>query len=240
MQFATEKEREEYAAKYLPLVRYVLNRMRLGRFFEDGYEPADLEGAGQLGLLDAMEKYEEGQDTQFNTYAVHRIRGAILDELRVLDPHSRGQQKRINAVNTAEDKLAQELGRTPLRHEVAENLDISREELDLFLQCSQPLFSMDALIAANNGDLSSPHEAIADPNTQRTQLYPLLNIAFSRLPEREKKVIALYYWAGLTNWQIGDMFGVSVSRTSQIYTDAVIHIRAEFKALLQAEESLAP
>jgi RNA polymerase sigma factor FliA len=231
-----ERARERLVVAYSPLVKYVAGRMGSG--LPAHVEEADLISYGLGGLISAIERFDPDRDTRFETYAIARIRGAIIDELRTLDwvPRSvRARAREIEAVNT---KLEARLHRAPTDGEMAAELEVSMEELqDALIQISNStIVALDELWSSSDssGDRVSlldtlPDHAAEDPEklVERYSFRDRIADAIVALPEREKMVIALYYYENLTLREIGEILGVTESRVSQLHTKAVLRLRSK-------------
>nr|WP_263119952.1 RNA polymerase sigma factor WhiG [Cellulomonas sp. RIT-PI-Y] len=225
--------RERLILHYAPLVTAVAGRvgMRLPAMVEQ----ADLVSYGMFGLIDAIEKYELGRSVKFETYASSRIRGAILDELRAMDWIPRSVRTKARAVDRAYAELEAELHRVPTEREVAGRLQIDLRELRaLFTQLSTVnVAALDELLGAGDSDRLSLLDTLGDDRSpdpgdsfeaQETKF--LLARAIDQLGEREKLVLVLYYYEGMTLAEIGRVLGVTESRISQMHTAAMLRLRA--------------
>jgi RNA polymerase sigma factor for flagellar operon FliA len=227
--------RERLILHYAPLVTAVAGRvgMRLPAMVEQ----ADLVSYGMFGLIDAIEKYEPGRAVKFETYASSRIRGAIIDELRAMDWIPRSVRTKARAVDRAYAELESQLHRVPTESEVASRLQIDVRELRaLFTQLSTVnVAALDELLGAgeDRGDRLSLLDTLGDDRTpdpensfeaQETKF--LLARAIDQLGEREKLVLVLYYYEGMTLAEIGRVLGVTESRISQMHTAAMLRLRA--------------
>lgn len=225
--------RERLILHYAPLVAAVAGRvgMRLPAMVEQ----ADLVSYGMFGLIDAIEKYELGRSVKFETYASSRIRGAILDELRAMDWIPRSVRTKARAVDRAYAELESELHRVPTEREVAGRLQVDLRELRaLFTQLSTVnVAALDELLGAGDADRLSLLDTLGDDRTpdpgdsmeaQETKF--LLARAIDQLGEREKLVLVLYYYEGMTLAEIGRVLGVTESRISQMHTAAMVRLRS--------------
>jgi RNA polymerase sigma factor FliA len=200
-------DRNRLVIHYSPLVKYVAGRLSAG--LPNSIEQADLVSYGMFGLIDAINKFDPGRGFKFETYAMSRIRGSIIDELRSIDWVPRSLRAKARAVEKVYTKLEHELLRTPTDAEVAEELGTTEEELqDVFTQIS--FFGLVAL------------EAFEVEETKQ-----ILAQTINRLAEREKIVLTLYYYEGLTLGEIGGILGITESRVCQIHTKAVIQLRSK-------------
>jgi RNA polymerase sigma factor FliA len=226
--------RDRLIVAYAPLVKYVAGR--LGSGLPAHVEEADLVSYGLLGLIGAIERFDPERDIKFETFAMSRIRGAIIDELRALDWVPRSVRSRAREIERAIAELEAKLGRAPTDEEIAAKIGISGEELDESLTdiSRSSIAALDELWSVSDaGDQVSLIDTIEDPTGARpaealdeTETKELLADAISRLPEREKLVITLYYYEELTLREIGDVLGVTESRVSQLHTKAVLRLKS--------------
>ncbi|HUQ64086.1 MAG TPA: RNA polymerase sigma factor WhiG [Acidimicrobiales bacterium] len=227
--------RNRLVLHYAPLVKYVASRVSSG--LPQSVEQADLVSYGMFGLIDAIDKFDPARGYKFETYAIARIRGAIIDELRSIDWVPRSVRAKARAIEKTYAKLENDLLRTPTDAEVAAAMGTTEDELQaLFAQISflgvvalEDTLSVgpdraDSVTVADTipDSGAGPVAAFEEQETRRT-----LATAINRLPEREKIVLALYYYEGLTLGQIGDVLGVTESRVCQIHTKAVIQLRSK-------------
>ncbi|HYZ11212.1 MAG TPA: RNA polymerase sigma factor WhiG [Actinomycetota bacterium] len=225
--------RERLILHYAPLVKYVAGR--LGAGLPQSVEQADLVSNGMFGLMDALDKFDRSRAVKFETYAIPRIRGAIIDELRAMDWVPRSVRFKAREVDKAHSALEAQLNRAPTDEEVAEHMGISLEELhEVITQIS--LVSVMALEEVVGGDESGEQRSLldtladaanADPTSslEGQEMRGLLSAAINSLTEREKVVITLYYFEGLTLSEIGEILGVTESRVCQIHVKAVGSLR---------------
>lgn len=228
--------RERLILHYAPLVKYVAGRVGVG--LPSSVDPADLVSNGMFGLIDAIEKYQPDRAIKFETYAVSRIRGAIIDELRSYDWVPRSVRQKARDVERSYQKLQVSLGRTPTDEEVAADLDITVKALrQIFRQVSYVhVAALDELlsIGGDKSDRVSLGDTIADDRAddpvslfEAEETKEILGVAVSALPEREKIVISLYYYEGMTLNEIGQVLGVTESRACQLHTKAVMQLRGQ-------------
>jgi RNA polymerase sigma factor for flagellar operon FliA len=224
--------RETILEGYLPLVKNVAGRMALG--FPRSVELSDLVSTGVIGLIEALSNFDPDRGVKFETYAVPRIRGAILDELRALDWVPRSTRAKSREVERATAKLENRLGRPASDQELAEELRVSHGELFQTLgdiSCGV-VMSLDELISGEEENRQVPRvETIEDPEDniftqiEKNELKQFLSGAISSLSEQERLVVALYYFEELTLKEIGEIMQISESRVSQIHTKAVWRLR---------------
>ncbi len=229
----SEDARRKLLDKYVPLVRTVAARMAMG--FPRSVELSDLVNTGVIGLIEAFGNFDPSRGVKFETYAVPRIRGAILDELRALDWVPRSTRAKSREIDRALNELENQLGRPPEKVELARYLKISEEELHLAIDdvSSTNILSLDEVIYREDDNRQVPRiETIRDAASltilgeiEKGELRSFLVVAMDRLTEQEKLVIALYYYEELTLKEIGEVMTISESRVSQIHTRAVMKLR---------------
>jgi RNA polymerase sigma factor for flagellar operon FliA len=229
-----DKARERLVVAYSPLVKYVAGRMASG--LPAHVEEADLISYGLVGLISAIQRFEPERDIKFETYAITRIKGAIIDELRSLDWVPRSVRSRAREIEKANSKLEHQLQRAPTDEEMAAELGMEVEGFqDALLQISNStVAALDELwtVSDSSGDQVSLLDTIQDPDApdpaqvmDATDMKDRVADAIARLPEREKLVVALYYYENLTLREIGEVLGVTESRVSQLHTKAVLRLR---------------
>lgn len=232
----TAETRERLILRYAPLVKYVAGRMAVG--MPSNVDRGDLTSYGMFGLLDAIEKFDVDTGYRFQTYAVQRIRGAIVDELRSMDWVPRSVRRKAREIEKAIARLQNSLGRPPEDHELAEELELTPEQLaDHLAQISMTsVAALDAALTSPDGghlrvvDTVADDDAVLpDEHVDRMAMRELLRHALDRLTEREQQVLALYYFEGLTLAQIGDIIGVTESRVSQIHSKAILALRTRIE-----------
>ncbi len=228
-------DRNKLVVHYSPLVKYVAGRLSAG--LPNSIEQADLVSYGMFGLIDAINKFEPARGFKFETYAMSRIRGSIIDELRSIDWVPRSLRAKARAVEKVYTKLEHELLRTPTDAEVADELGTTEEELqNVFTQIS--FFGLVALeetvsVGADRSESVTLGDTIPDAGLgpvgafEVEETKQILAQALNRLPEREKIVLTLYYYEGLTLGEIGGVLGITESRVCQIHTKAVIQLRSK-------------
>jgi RNA polymerase sigma factor FliA len=238
-----DRARERLVVAYSPLVKYVAGRMSSG--LPAHVEEADLISYGLIGLINAIERFDPDREIKFETYAITRIKGAIIDELRSLDWVPRSVRARARAIERANSKLEHKLQRAPTDEEMAHELEMSVTDFqDALLQISNStIAALDELwtVSDASGDQVSLLDTLQDPGApdpaqviDATDLKDRIADAIARLPEREKLVVALYYYENLTLREIGEVLGVTESRVSQLHTKAVLRLRGRM-----SEENIA-
>ena len=226
--------RERLILHYSPLVKYVAGRVGVG--LPPNIEQADLVSYGIFGLIDAIEKFDLERAIKFETYAISRIRGAIIDELRSIDWIPRSVRYKAREVERAYAALEAKLHRTPTEPEVADEMGITLDELHtIFSRVSfVNVVALDELlnVGGEKGDKLSLVDTLEDTKAEdpvaafeSEETKYLLAKAINHLPEREKIVVTLYYYEGLTLAEIGQVLGVTESRICQMHTKAVLQLR---------------
>jgi RNA polymerase sigma factor FliA len=236
--------RDRLIVNYSPLVKYVAGRVSVG--LPQNIEQADLVSYGIFGLIDAIDKFDTGRGIKFETYAIARIKGAIIDELRSIDWVPRSVRAKARAVEKAYSKLENDLHRTPTDAELATELKMSDKELqNVFNQISfVGLVALDEMLSVSGerGESTTLGETLPDKGEgpvaafEVEEMKQLLADAINRMGEREKIVLTLYYYEGLTLAEIGEVLGVTESRVCQIHTKAVLQLRAK---MTEPERELA-
>jgi RNA polymerase sigma factor for flagellar operon FliA len=225
--------RKKLLTKYVPLVRNVAARMAIG--FPRSVELTDLISTGVIGLTEAFKNFDPDRGVKFETYAVPRIRGAILDELRALDWVPRSTRAKSREIDRATTSLENQLGRQPEKFELARELKLTMGELHHALDdvsCTN-ILSLDEIIYPEDDNRQVPRiETVKDQNKlsvlgqiEKGELHAFLISAIDRLTDQEKLVISLYYFEELTLKEIGEVMVISESRVSQIHTRAVKKLR---------------
>ena len=232
---AREGARERLILHYAPLVKYVASRVATG--LPASVDQADLVSYGMFGLIDALEKFDLGRGNKFETYAIPRIKGAIIDELRAMDWVPRSVRFKAREIEKAYSDLESIHKRGPTEKEVAARLGVTLRELhEVINQISfVQVLQLDEILSvgSDRGEQVSLLDTLADRGTDPTtalegeETRGLLAAAINSLSEREKIVVTLYYFEGLTLAEIGDILGVTESRVCQIHTKAVGQLRLQ-------------
>lgn len=233
---ASPQARERLILHYAPLVKYVASRVATG--LPASVEQADLVSYGMFGLIDALEKFEPARGNKFETYAIPRIKGAIIDELRAMDWVPRSVRFKARQIEKAYSDLESIMKRAPSEKEVAARLGFTLKELhDVITQISfVSVLALDELLSvgSDRGEQVSLLDTLADRGSdvsmglEGQETRGLLAAAINSLSEREKIVVTLYYFEGLTLAEIGEILGVTESRVCQIHTKAVNQLRLQF------------
>lgn len=221
--------REWLVVHYASLVKFVAGRLAAG--LPRSVDTGDLVSAGVFGLMNAIDRFDPDRGFKFETYAVPRIRGAILDGLRGLDWVPRSVRSRSRSIQEAITSLEHSLGRAPTEEEIADELQISVDELNTWLADIAsanvgPLDHVvfDSTVASN--DANSQPDHVMETN----ELSDVMRDEIQKLPAREQSVLVLYYDDGLTLAEIGEALGVTESRVSQIHSKAVLQLRSRLSA----------
>ena len=231
--------RDRLILHYSPLVKYVAGRVAVG--LPQSVDQADLVSYGIIGLIDALEKFDPERGFKFETYAITRIKGAILDELRSIDWVPRSVRAKARSVERAFSKLEAKLHRAPTDAELAFELEITEEQLQTLVgQISLVgVAALDETMSAGGSDRGESvtlGDTVPDSSDGPMQIFELeemrhtLAATIDKMPEREKIVLTLYYYEGLTLADIGEVLGVTESRVCQIHTKAVLHLRSRIAA----------
>jgi RNA polymerase sigma factor for flagellar operon FliA len=233
-------DRERLILRYAPLVKYVAGRLSVG--ISTTVDLGDLISYGIFGLIDAIERYDPERGPRFESYALERIKGTIIDELRAVDWVPRAVREHARAVQTALAELEVRLRRTPTDEELATHMEITvlrlRKLLDEISLTS--LIALDELFVDSDGrhralaeTLHDPHAVDPQRRVEHRELRVALAAAIDKLSERDRTVIVLYYLEGMTLSQIGDILRVTESRVSQMHTRAVLALRAKLSVSMR-------
>lgn len=228
----TEKEREDYVLQYAPLIHFIANRLAMR--LPPSVSKEELLSAGIVGLLDALEKFDAALGNQFKTYAEHRIRGAMLDELRKMDWFPRSVRKSIQKVEEAVLSLESRLGREPEDSEVAQEMGVGIEEYFRMIHrgASAGLLNIEDLLAEGGGaKLNGQGLEAASPldELKVKEVKEVVARALRGLSEMEQKVISLYYYDELTLKEIAEVFHLTESRICQIHSKAIMRLRTKLR-----------
>jgi RNA polymerase sigma factor for flagellar operon FliA len=228
--------REQLILQYAPLVKYVVGRMAVAS--SSILDMEDLLGFGTLGLIDAVSRFDPTRGVKFETYALQRIRGSIIDSFRKLDIVPRSARRRAREIEGAHAHLQQRLGREPDDDEIAGYLGLSRDGLSrAMLDASCAILSMERPLAMLDGDDSlTLADTIEDENAivpqveiERGEEHEALLQALKTLNERDRLVISLYYYEELTLREISEVLGVTESRVCQLHARAIMRLRASLR-----------
>ena len=232
--------------RFAPLVRHVVERV--AATLPRNVDHEDLYSAGVLGLLDAHAKFDTRKGVKFETYAVWRIKGAVLDQLRALDWASRSMRRKARNLDGITRKLDQKLGRAASEEEVARELKMSRDDFYRLLDHVRGavLVSLDEARTNDGEDQGTLADHLADPNTvdlesrlEDDQTKRMLLRTIDLLPEQERLVVALYYYEHLTLKEIGRTLGISESRVSQVHTRAMSRMKLRMQRAASRHDEAA-
>lgn len=217
-----KKIKDKLVESYIPLVKYIVNRMVIS--LPPYLDTEDLISYGIFGLLEAIERYDASKGVKFETYAYSRIKGSIIDELRKQDWIPQTIRKKAKMIQDTYEKLEQKLGRTVKDEDVCDCLKISSQELkEIYNDISlMTVLSFDDLLSAEDSVRDS---ARPDVMAEKQEIKDILGEAINRLPEQEKLVVTLYYYEGLTLKEISKVMGLSQGRISQLHTKAILRLR---------------
>ncbi len=232
----SRKARDQLIVHYSPLVKYVAGRVAVG--LPQNVDQADLVSYGLFGLIDAIDKFEPERGFKFETYAISRIKGNILDELRAIDWVPRSVRAKSRQIEKAYAKLEAQLHRAPTEDELATELDMTRPQLQTALSKISfvGVVALDEFVGSGDQGGATLGDTIATDDEGPGDLFEvqemrgLLGEAINKLPEREKVVLTLYYYENLTLAQIGEVLGVTESRICQIHTKAILQLRSRMQA----------
>jgi RNA polymerase sigma factor for flagellar operon FliA len=229
--------REDIVQKYIHLVKYVAGRISIN--LPPNVEINDLINDGILGLIDAIEKYDDTRGVKFETYAITRVNGAILDALRALDWVPRAVRQRARELERLYQTLEIEFGRAATEEEVASRMGMTVKELDVLMQKIRgtSVLSLEEFLPNQRGYEIPLLDTLKDDGNdvssavEAGEIKTALVLAVDALSLQERTVISLYYFEGLTLKEIKAVLNVSESRVSQIHAQAVIHLRAKLRTL---------
>ncbi|MEL7155038.1 MAG: RNA polymerase sigma factor WhiG [Actinomycetota bacterium] len=232
-----QADRDQLIVYYAPLVKYVASRVAAG--LPQSVDQADLVSYGMFGLIDAITKFDPERGYKFETYAISRVKGAILDELRSIDWVPRSVRSKAKSVERAMSKLESHLHRAPTDVEIADELDMSIDQLNgIYSQISSVgLVALDEMLSLNSGESLTLGDTLADREEgpggvfEQVEVRQMLAQAINRMSEREKIVLTLYYYESLTLAEIGRVLGVTESRVCQIHTKAVLSLKSRLSSL---------
>ncbi len=232
-----QTDRDQLIIYYSPLVKYVASRVAAG--LPQSVDQSDLVSYGMFGLIDAIAKFDPARGFKFETYAISRIKGAILDELRSIDWVPRSVRSKAKSVERAMSKLESELHRAPTDDEIAVELGLSNDQLNgIYNQISSlGMVALDEMLSFNGGESLTFGDTLADRSDgpgglyEQVEMRQLLADAINRMTEREKIVLTLYYYESMTLAEIGRVLGVTESRICQIHTKAVLQLKTRLSAM---------
>jgi len=235
----TAAAKEALLVAYLPLVKQVAGRMKMS--LPHSVHLDDLVGSGIMGLINSVENFNPELGFKFETYAIPRIRGAILDGLRDFDWVPRSIRTKEKLLESTINSLENELGRLPTDEEIAGRLDLSLSEYHKLVDDvnATTLLSFDRPLGTDGDSSSNLYDLVADAGNdnpldlmERKEIRNLLVELINRLPEQDKLVIALYYYEELTLKEIGKVLDISESRVSQIHTKIILSMKNHIKRMI--------
>lgn len=224
--------RQRLILMYAPLVKYVVGRMAIG--LPGLLDSEDIISHATIGLIEAVERFDPGRGLKFETYAIARIRGSVVDVMRRLGNHARGNRRKMDEIEAAVSALEELNGRTPFDVEVAAHLGISIEEYNRnLLDASLVVVPLDTALRSSDEDdsftLSDIIEDVKSPSpsieAERSEMRAALLSALKELPERDRQIIALYYHEEMTLKEISKVFGISESRVCQLHAKAIFLLK---------------
>jgi len=228
--------RQALVENYARVVKYVAGRMAIG--LPHYVDQNDLVSAGLLGLIQAVDNFDPARGIKFETYAIPRIRGAILDELRSQDWFPRSLRRKARQLEDAYVSLETKLGRPATDEELAKELGVGRDELLTMIEevSVATIISLDAENGGDGDDATSLGEYLPDPKAEDIEervsgkeMVRLIANGLEELPEKEQLVLVLYYYEDLTLKEIGSILDVTESRVCQIHTKAIMRLRGKLK-----------
>lgn len=234
---ASADERSQLVVHYASLVKYVAARVATG--LPNSVEQGDLVSYGIFGLMDAIDKFEPDRGFKFETYAIPRIRGAILDELRSMDWVPRSVRAKARRIEQAMADFENAEGRSPTEEELAETIGNSLGDLrDTLGQIARGgILGLDEMVSSSGAEGISVGDTVADVGSmgpgdqlEASEVRQILAASVRALPDRERTVLGLYYYETMTLAEIGEILGVSESRVCQIHGKAVLQLRARMYA----------
>jgi RNA polymerase sigma factor for flagellar operon FliA len=221
--------RDELIVQYIYLTRYVVGRVKVALPPTFSYE--DVSSYGVEGLIDAVEKYTPKMGARFETYALVRIRGNIIDKVRSQDFLPRSVRRKIRDVKEAQEELKRQFGRSATNTEIANYLGVEKEKVEQLLADDTTITSIYDKKGAGDGDIEiidtiedssqlAPHEQLEEKDVKKE-----LEEALKRLPERERTIMVLYYHENMTLKEIGETVNISESRVSQLHAQAIMKLK---------------
>ncbi|HEY9899711.1 MAG TPA: FliA/WhiG family RNA polymerase sigma factor [Pantanalinema sp.] len=240
------ESREQLILQYAPMVRYVVGRLAVT--LPATIDHDDLYGYGVIGLIHAIERFSPERGVKFETFAMTRVRGAIIDELRSQDWVPRSVRARGRELSAVISQLEGALGRHATEAEIAQAMGVSTDELaGMMAAATSPFLSLDELVqVGEDGQSLSWVDTMVDdrpgPSAQLEdrEFREQLASAIDALPPREKQLLALYYHEGLTLKEIGQVLGVTESRVCQLHTQAALRLRTAINRYLGIEGAAKP
>lgn len=226
---ADKKLRDQLIVQYIYLTRYVIGRVKVN--LPSTYSIEDITSYGVEGLIDAVEKFSPDKGARFETYAIMRIRGTIIDKIRAQDWLPRSARKKIKDIKQASELLRQKLGRAPTSKEIGDSLGIEKEKVDAILAEDTTITSIydkkgsseesvEIIDTIEDTNSVNPLEKLEEKDAKKE-----LQQALKSLPERERMIMVLYYHENMTLKEIGETIEVSESRVCQLHAQAIMKLR---------------
>ncbi len=224
-----KSSRDALIVQYIYLIRYVVGRVKVT--LPSTISVEDIAGYGVEGLINAIERYSPQKNTRFETYALIRIRGSILDKIRAQDFLPRSVRQKIKTIREAQEYLKQELGRTPTTSEIANYIDMEPEKVSQILSEDVTMTSIydkkgntedsvEIIDTIQDTNKLTPHEEAEEKNVKHE-----LERALHRLPERERIIMVLYYQENMTLKEIGETINMSESRVCQLHAQGIMKLK---------------
>ena len=235
--FDMSQGRDAVIEQFIPLVKYIASRVSMGKNKYMEYE--DLVSYGMIGLIDAIEKYDETKGIKFSSYASIRIKGAIIDEIRKCRPISKGAMDKLNKYNQAVENLQKKLLREPTNQEIADELGMTISEvgdIENYINYIS-VVSLEGIIYSEDEDMTvmgiieDKNSPSPEDSYEEQERMDVLVKAIKELKEKDRIVLNVYYYEGLTLKEIGTVLGVSESRVCQLHSRAIRNLREKMKAL---------
>ncbi|EJP6470915.1 FliA/WhiG family RNA polymerase sigma factor [Clostridium sp. FAM 1755] len=223
--------KEEIVKKYIPLVKYIASRVIIGKTKYIEYE--DLVSYGMIGLMDALNKFDESKGMKFSTYASIRIKGSMIDELRRNSPISKGAMDKLNRYNEAIERLQKRLNKEPNLIQIADELNISLKEvseIENYINYISVISLEDLIFSSEDevpliGTIKDEKSPSPEKYVEEEEQLDYLAKSIELLNEKDRLVITLYYYEELTLKEIGKILNVSESRVCQLHSRAIIHLK---------------
>ena len=226
--------RDQLISEYLPYVKRIVQRLAV--HLPSTVDIDDLMNVGVIGLIQAADRYDPRRDNKFMTYAIFRIKGAVLSELRARDFLSRSNRRKIRELESAYQRLEQKLGREVEDKEIAQELGVELEQVYRTKQMSSISFiSLEELGVSSKDEKEKLMSFLANNEddalnlTKLKELKEAMDGAIKQLPEKERLVVSLYYLDELTMKETGKVLGITESRVSQIHSQAILHLRSKLR-----------
>lgn len=227
-----EKAFQDRAVSYLPLVQKIARK--ISRKLPDYVDTDDLYSVGVVGMMTAIDKYDSSREQCFDAYVAMRVKGSIMDELRRRDTLSRSSRSKASLLKETTERVEQQLGRKPNDGEIRDAMSLSQQQLDKLRMQTQnvTILSLERSVTSDEGEDSGLHERIADENQvncpdvmEAEDVKTAILQSLDCLPDRQRKILAMYYYEGLRFYEIAEIFGVSEARICQIHSQALSKLR---------------